>query len=343
VDRAAVAQSFQRVTAVASAHPSAHAVRIWLGNFHFVEGKTREAAAEYQQVIDDASEAELPHAYYNLGLAEMRMGELRTARTRFVNLIDRGAKTKWVDYAWWWVGRTHLDTGDPSAAKKAWNSALRGQTREVTSAAAIGVCVCELLNGDDEAAKKALTENRTEAREDHAALADCFDKLFRYRTGPSESRRTLLLDAMRDASDARKLGPGGVYLAGRIYRALDLPDRAAALYESMTTIRGPRAIHMTFDVAEWYELSEKTEPARQRYLAVAATDPKGLGPQAELRLAEMACRERDTEECIRRCRVLLKQKSVDQAEVLAVMGRAYELQRNYRLAADCFAGRVPVE
>jgi hypothetical protein len=100
---------------------------------------------------------------------------------------------------------------------------------------------------------------------------------------------------------------------------------------------------MTFDAATWYDLIERPELARQRYLAVAATDAKELGTQAELRLASMALRERKAEECVRRCRVVLERPGVDRLEVLALMGRAYESQRQYRLAADCFAGRVPGE
>jgi hypothetical protein len=100
---------------------------------------------------------------------------------------------------------------------------------------------------------------------------------------------------------------------------------------------------MTFDTATWYDLLDEFEPARQRYLAVAATDPKGLGAQAELKLAGMALRQGDPAECLRRCWAVLDRPGVDRADVLSLMGRGYEQQRNYRLAAECFAGRVPTE
>jgi hypothetical protein len=61
-------------------------------------------------------------------------------------------------------------------------------------------------------------------------------------------------------------------------------------------------------------------------LAVAALDPKGLGPRAELRLADLELRAG-----ARRQR----------ADVLALMGKAYEVQKNYRAAAECYGGRVP--
>ena len=54
------------------------------------------------------------------------------------------------------------------AAKKAFQSALAGRTREVTSAAAIGISWCELFDGKDEAARDALADSRGASREDLA-------------------------------------------------------------------------------------------------------------------------------------------------------------------------------
>lgn len=344
-DRLAVAKSFRRALAAAPAHPRALAVRVWLANFEFVAGRGREAAKEYQNVLDTAPEApEVPHAVYNLGLAELRAGALQSARSRFVDLVDRAPRTRWAEYGWWWVGRTHLDVGDRAAAKRAFQTALGGRTREVTSAAAIGICACELLDGKDEPARAALGESRLAVREEHIALGTLFEALLRYRAGPTAGRRTELSNALRAAADGRALGPGGAYLVGRVYRDLGQPEKTAALYDAATeSIRGPLAVRMTFDAAEWYDLSERRDAARQRYLAVAATDPKGLGPKAELKLAGMALRNGNADECVRRCRALIDRPGVERLEVLSLMGRGYEVRRNYRLAAECFGGRVPVE
>jgi tetratricopeptide (TPR) repeat protein len=344
-DRAATIRSFQRAVAAAPAHPFAAAARIWLANFDFGDGRVREAGKEYQRTIDEALEGPLgPYALYNLGLAELRRGELRAAQSRFVNLSDRAPRGRWADYGRWWTGRMALDVGDRAGARKVFSQARGGQTREVTSAAAIATCACELLDGNDDPARTVLRESRIDSRGDHAALAALFERLLLYRVSPSESRRGLVLDALAATADARGLGPAGPYLAGRVYRDLDLPHKMAALYDAVTnSTRGPLAQRMTFDAAAWYDLMDRFEPARQRYLAVAATDPKGLGPQAEFRLAEMAYRQRKAAECVQRCRALLDRGGVERAEVLLLMGRAYESQHKHRLAADCFAGRVPAE
>ncbi|MBN9120338.1 MAG: tetratricopeptide repeat protein [Planctomycetes bacterium] len=343
--RDAAETALRRALAAAPEHPRAQAVRVWLANFDFTTGRTREAAKGYQQLIDTAPELpEVVYAVYNIGLSELRTGELRAARSRFVDLVDRAPRSRWADYGWWWAGRTNLDTGDTAAARKAFRSALSGRTREVSSAAAMGVCVCELLDGTDERARAVLEDARVAPREAHMALWEALEDLLRFRTTPTESRRAVLLKALHGSDDARALGPGGAYLAGRVYRDLGMPDKMLALYDKATeSTRGPLAMRMTFDAAAWCDLSERVGPARQRYLAVAATDPKGLGPQAELRLAAMALRAGDPDECLRRCRGLAARSGVDRSEVLALMGRGYEVKRNYRLAAECFAGRVPAE
>ena len=176
------------------------------------------------------------------------------------------------------------------------------------------------------------------------ALGNAHEALLRFRGAPTDGRNTALLAALRECGDGRALGPAGSYLAGRVYRDLGMPDHMAALYDRATDgIRGPLAVRMTFDAAAWYDLCDRPEPARQRYRAVAATDPKGLGPQAELRLADMALRAGAVDDCIRRCRGLAGRPGADRSEVLVLMGRGYEAKRNYRSAAECFAGRVPAE
>jgi tetratricopeptide (TPR) repeat protein len=342
---AAAEKALRSALVSAPGHPRAHAARIWLANFDVVARRPREALKVYQQVLDAVPPLpEAPYAAYNLGLVELRSGELLSARSRFVDLVDRAPRSRWADYGWWWAGRTNLDTGDTASARKAFRAALGNRTREIASAVALGACACALLDDNDEEARTALEEGRVATRESHIALWTAFENLLRYRGAPTAGRRNTLLSALREADDGRVLGPGGAYLAGRVYRDLGMPDQMVALYDKATeSIRGPLAVRMTFDAAAWYDLSDRFESARQRYRAVAATDPKGLGSQAELRLAALALRTGNADECLRRCRGLLDRSGAHRTEVLALMGRGYEVKRNYRFAAECFAGRVPLE
>lgn len=343
-DRNAHARSLRRAIDVAPTHPRAAAMRVWLANLDFGAGRVRDAAKEYLSVLESTPADANSHVWYNLGLAEVRMASLPSARSRFVELIDRSSRTRWVDYGWWWIARTHLDVGDLPSARKALRSAVDGRTREVTSAAMLGICACDLLDGNIESARSEFASHRIVARESHMALGTTFENLLRYRTAPTDSRKSLFLTALDASADGRALGPVGPYLVGRMYRELGMPERTAALYDAASDgIRGPLAVRMTFEAAEWYALINRNEDARQRFLAVSAVDAKGYGPQAEFHLASMALRGGNTADCLSRCRRLLTRPGADSNEVLTLMGRAYEVQRNYRAAAECFAGRVPPE
>ena len=140
-------------------------------------------------------------------------------------------------------------------------------------------------------------------------VADVLKALAQVRAGTQAAkfvlcaRKDAALKALEECDECRRLGPAGVYLAGRVYRDLALPDRMAALYDAGTDgVRGPLAVRMMFDAAAWYDLSDQTERARRRYRAVAATDQKGYGLRAELALADMRLREGATDDCLRRCR-----------------------------------------
>jgi tetratricopeptide (TPR) repeat protein len=348
-DRAAAIRALRRLQELVPDHPAERVVRVWLANFQFAAGARREAAQAFQKLVEDASAdavgaPELPYAAYNLGLAELSAGTLPSARSRFVDLMDRAPHSRWADYAWWWIGRTHLDVGDFPAARGAFRRALAGKTGEVAAAAVLGTCTLELLDGTDGAARAALDGRRPDARPQYAALRAALEAVLRYRTGPTAGRRAALLEALAAAGDAGALGAGGTYFAGRVYRDLGLSERTVALFDAASlTTRGPLARRMSFEAAQWYDALGRADAARQRYLAIAATDPNGLGPKAELGLAELALREKKADECVRRCRRLLARDGVERAAVLAAMGRGYELQKNFRAAADCFAGRVPAE
>ncbi|HEV3439917.1 MAG TPA: hypothetical protein VG122_21295, partial [Gemmata sp.] len=201
-----------------------------------------------------------------------------------------------------------------------------------------------LLEGEDEEVREILRSHRVNNRESHAAMADFFESLLRYRNSPSETRGKRVADALLAIGEGRLLGPAGFLLAGQAYREIGRYDRAAGLYDAaVELVRGPLAVRMTFEAAERYDQLDLRVEARKRYTVVAAVDQETWGLKAELRLADLAIRDRHGEECIRRCRALIGRKGIDSAEVLALMGRGYEFLKQYRLAAECFAGRVPLE
>ena len=140
------------------------------------------------------------------------------------------------------------------------------------------------------------------------------------------------------------MGASGYLLAGQVYRELGRYDRAAGLYDAAAElVRGPLAIRMTFEAAERYDQLDLRAEARQRYVLVTTFDSGEWAHRAQLRLADLAARDRRGSECVRRCRELIGRDGVERDEVLTIMGRGYELLKMHRAAADCFAGRLPEE
>jgi tetratricopeptide (TPR) repeat protein len=341
-----IAPLLDRALAIAPEHPGAKTLRVARANLDAEAGRVRQAALAYREFLDRCSLAkESLHAAYNLGLLELRQGFGTAARPWLLEVIDRDQPHgHWAELAWWWVGRTHLDNGDTTEARAAFRAALHGHTKAVKSAAALGLCACDLLDGDDKAALAVLHANRFGPDESHTALAELFEAFARYRVSPSESREEALLEHLLAGRHARAVGPAGVLLAGVAYREVGKVDQMVGLYEGVAeSVRGPFAARMTFAVAERYDQLGENAKARQRYLVVAATDRDGLGPLAEFRVADLAFRDGRAAECVRRCRDALGRPGVERDEVLSLLGRAYERLGQYRAAATCFAGQVPAE
>lgn len=336
-------RALRQALELAPDHPAASAMRVSLANLDVRAGRFRAASTAYKQTLEAVTHAPAaPHAAYNLGLMELKVGHRKGAVARFLEVIDRSPGTTFSEFGWCWIGRAHLEGDDPGAARQAYVAAYNSKNKEASSAAALGVCMCDLLTGNEDAVRELLEDARFSNREPHAMVVNFYTALLRHRTAPSDSRKELLLRAMRAADDARALGPGGVYLVGRVYAELGLAREMTALYErEVETARGPLALRMLYDVAERYDRLDARPAARARYLSLAAVDPDGLGARAELKLAALDARDGNGPEAVRRCWGLTKNKNVPLADVLAVMGQGYELQKMHGAAAECFAGRLP--
>lgn len=344
-EAAGAADALRRAVAADPDHPLADAARVALANLHVEAGRWRPAADEYRRFLEQRpNSVEGVRAAYNLGLAELRDANTAVARGRFLEVIDRGPKTPWADLGRWWVARTHLDAGDTAAARKPLRQAFDGAVKDVRSAAALGLVAADLFDGDADAARSRLRTHRFGTGDVHAITAGWFNALLRYRTAPSDGRAAELADLLRQGDNGRPLGAVGAYLAGKAWAEAGRPEKMAAVYDrAAEACRGPLAVRMTFEAAEHLWELDRVGPARQRFLAVSTVDPVGLGLTAELRLAELDARTRAGAECVARCRRLLARPGADPAAVLPVMARGFEVEGQYRAAADCLAGRVPGE
>lgn len=340
-----VAKLLRLAVFAAPDHPAERAMWVVLGNLDFQAGRFSDANRSYRRVHDRSGVTrEAVYAVYNLGLLELRQWNFHAAQARFLEVIDRAPDSQWSDYGWWWIARSHLDMGETALALQPLQTALAGRTKAVTSAAALALCAHHLLDGNLMAVQSVLQKFRISTQESHTVLLELFESVLRYQIAPSELRAEAVLTGIHSAQDIRALGPLGVFLTGRIYCELGLHDHMVHLYDRESLrIQGPLAIRMTYEAARRFDQLDLRHEARQRYLAVTVMDPEGLGPIAQLRVADLAARDGRGVECVQRCRTLIDQPGIDRTEILAIMGHGYELQKKYRQAAECFAGRIPHE
>ncbi|MBN9517541.1 hypothetical protein J0H58_03330 [bacterium] len=216
---AATSAAVRRLLAAAPAHPYAPAARLLLGNLDFAAGRWREAGAEYTRTLETRpTERVVVAAEYNLALAELRAGRPAVARQRFLDVADRDVGGRWGALGWWWVGRAYLDEGSPVAARAAFGSASRGPGADVTAAAAVGACVCHVLEGDEDAAR-AIIQGYRRAGGRADAWAE-FLSLWLHRAEPAAGAPTRTRALFDRVEGGQSLGPAGAALAARMARDL---------------------------------------------------------------------------------------------------------------------------
>lgn len=339
--RTVAVERLRRALRLAPGHPTEPAAELAVANLSFENGHVRESMAAYRTLLDEhGTSREATCASYNLGLLELRRGELRAARGRFLELLDRRAEPKWVDLAHWWIARTHLDAGEVDAAVPFLKRARNGTAAPEIGAATLGLGVAHFLKGNDPAARAALRGVRWDP--DREPIANWLNAVLLYRAAPTAGRAERVAIASRLARDGATFGPTGTLLAGRIYAEIGRYEEMIRVYDGVVeTAHARLAAEMTFSVADRMSRVADVDSARMRLLAVSAGDPNGFGPRAELRLAEMAAEDGLGDECIRRARAVLGREGLNRNDVLRTLGRGYELVRDHRRAAECFAGRTP--
>jgi hypothetical protein len=143
------------------------------------------------------------------------------------------------------------------------------------------------------------------------------------------------------------LGPVGTLLLGHGYQALNMTGRAAEIYETaLPKLEGPLAEEMTYRLAayklETFPEGKERLPAVKMLDALAALPGSRWAAPAQFYLAQVALQESRPRECIQRCQRLLREpSSVARPAVLRLMGQGFREMGEYRLAAECFAGKEP--
>jgi tetratricopeptide (TPR) repeat protein len=341
VDATAVA--FAAVLAAEVPHPDEPAVRLASANLLFRAGNLDAAAREYKRLREaHPPQGVLLSATYNLGLVRHRKGEWAVARQLFAEAADMAPTSPPSALAWWWLGRTLLDTGDADGCRLAWVRADEAADKEVASAVLVGKVFLLLLAGESERAAKLLHGKKVANSDPQPEVAEAFACYFRYADSGTASRGDALAAAVRRAGNGRPFGPAGEWLFGGWLGEVGQGDEMAAVYErAAEAARGRWAVRFALATADHLLAAGKTDAAARRFAAVAAADAAASGDRARVRLAEIALRQGRPADCVRYARAVLARDHEDRDEVLRLLGRGYEMLNHPRAAAECFAGRLP--
>ena len=333
-------------------HPCAAAVRLSLANFDYEQGKLHQAIDEYQRLIEGS-----PHrpqamaAAYNLGLIHLGLSDFRRAREQFLNVADRAPDDRWTALAWWWIRRCSLDAGEWDEALSALKKSMKyGGSTDVKPAVTLGISAIHCLRGELVEAHDWLRQERKSLNaEPYRNAAALIDALAICRAAHSNRMRSTreeedLVQAIHAVGNELLIGPASALLFGEACREIGLEMLMVPQYEkALDSLSGPLAKRLTFELAEHYLAIGQTMPAREKYLALAAADQGSWGSRSRLQLADIALKEGKLGDCLRFCRQILKTDNELHEAALIRMGKALARQGRNDLAAECFAGRVPME
>jgi tetratricopeptide (TPR) repeat protein len=289
-------------------HPLAPAINVELGNLDMTSGRLREAAGWYDRLLRDRPRSTAAtETYFNLGLARGRLGERGLARDAFYRVVDRGPTKPLASIAYLYIGRLYLEDANPALATRALRrvQSAGGNLLSQTCAGLL-LSAAELLDDNPRAAHAAIVEvRRGIGEEPFVRTAALLDALSRFRATVEPARRERasgdLLAALLAYREDSLLGSPGLVLAGQGYRDLDLGDEMATLYrKAIPGVGSALAMSMKADLAEHLMASGKKGAAPLLREVAAAPGPRAV--RAELRLAEMALKQKHPDECLSRCR-----------------------------------------
>jgi tetratricopeptide (TPR) repeat protein len=338
------------IEAITAFHEQALApmVALELGNIEMSAGRQKEATGWYERLIRERSRSPIAiPTYFNLGLVRARLGERGLARDAFYQAADRNPTGPLAALAYLHIGRLYLEDANPTLAARALRRAQTPGTGAVTrTCASLLLATAELLDENPRAAHAEIVDaRRTIGEEPFIRPAALLDALSRFRATADPERRERaaadLLTSLLAYQEDSLLGPVGRMLAGQAYRDLALGDEMALQYAKATPGVGSMlALSMKADLAEHLLASGKKGAAPLLREVAAVPGPRAA--RAELRLAELALKQKRPDECLTRCRKVLSAGDTSTGgDAVRLMGQAYTQKGDHAAAARCFSGRPP--
>ena len=330
-------------------HRLASHARFAAGRLWRVDGHFGEAARLYSSLVGPSITPLAMRAAFNAGECYYRMGDLRRAGDQLELIVHGAPGHELHTRAAIWRGRCLLDRGEFREAAFQFLRATGGRIPPEDQAyASVFLAMAHLMQDQPQAAANALFFEKGQfespAVRNAAALLTAFTRFSQLAGEPQQREAAFLYRALvAIESDTEWLGPTGQLLVGRALREAGVGERAIPLYERELERNPPPAIahEMKFAIAEQRQRDQQLLEAKAGWQELATSGAGVWKNKAQLKLAELSFREGAWDECLAACRTLHESAGVSRKETLQLMGRVYERLNKDRLAAECYAGRLP--
>jgi len=323
-----------------------------LGNIGVRRGQLEFACLQYEQFLRQFPQSDVRvGVYFNAAKAKLRLGERDEAMKYFYHVVDEGVGDLLQVAAFLYLGRLYLE--DDQAKQ-----AIRPLTRAVSqdpdgplrATSAITLASAYLLVSNPHAANRVLMTHRSAFAEGpHYDQTAFLAALARHQAAISATRTAKegqsLLAALSHVEGTDFFGAQGFVLLAEAYKRLGLiePMYSTLIRGLEVDALGEVRARMLYELAEYHRGAGDLRTCTEILASLAIDGDGKWADRAKLRLADVMYAAGDDDQCLSMCHNLLEttDQSVDEQDVLKIMGRVLERQGNHREAAMCFAGIVP--
>lgn len=346
---AMITKALEDLIAGAPKHRLAGHAFFALGRLAQAEGNHAQAVKRYASLVGRTSSPLAIRAAYNAGISYYQLGDLIHACEQLAFVVHGAPDHELHTRSTILLGRLLLDRGESREAAFQLQRASDSRVPpEDQARASVYLGMAYLMQNKPREAAEALFADKPHFEDRSVRNAAAFLTAFaRYRllTGVQQEREVSFLfrSLVAIESDAEWLGPTGQLLIGKALSELGLTDRMIELYSCSLEHHMPANIasEMKFAIAEQWNTELKRKDAELLWQEISI-DGEGIWQnKSRLRLAELVLLDGRADECIEACHALREADGIQRADIMKLMGRAYEHLGSDALAAQCYAGQMP--
>jgi tetratricopeptide (TPR) repeat protein len=350
--RAIAERLLRRVIAAYPEHELTDEAHWALGNLEFDGGQPEAAALRYQQYLRKFPRSRRKSGvHFNLAKVHLLQGQRELATQQLYHVVDDGAGGEVMTAAFLYLGRLHLeDDHAPRAVKCLTRGLALAQAKSDKAATALTLAAAYLLGDNPHAANQSLMEQRRVLGVDpYSDQAAFLAALARFQAAESPAQAEIegraLIAALTHVQPDDFFGTYGPVLVARAYRSLQMLEEAQQiLLQGLDRpLQGGLRQRIRYELAQSYRRSGDREKCGEILKSLVAEGNAEWARRARLELAYVAFQSGDDAACLQACAPLLESTGAENThrEVLRLVGRVLERQKNYRDAALCFAGVAP--